>query len=229
MENSETSRKSECDCAEQRERIEAENEAIAGGVAVVVGGYNKEKPPEDDCCPICFDDFNLPCKTNCGHWFCCSCILELWRYTTGFKLCKCPLCGCVITKLVPEPFLLNQQGEDVGQVLKDVHQYNCLNRGGLIGLFLKASMLPHLMRRRSRESFDTRMFRYIFETMRLIGLLLRGLYDGYGLHFFPNGGRGIQIMFEICSWALVFILILDGIWYRWRLRRRLAGLPPMER
>lgn len=30
----------------------------------------KEIPPNDDVCPICFGDYTIPCKTNCGHWFC---------------------------------------------------------------------------------------------------------------------------------------------------------------
>lgn len=38
-----------------------------------------EKPPEDDCCPICFGDFSIPCKTNCGHWF-CGTLLQSFTY-----------------------------------------------------------------------------------------------------------------------------------------------------
>lgn len=30
----------------------------------------KDTPPGDDICPICFGNYNIPCKTNCGHWFC---------------------------------------------------------------------------------------------------------------------------------------------------------------
>lgn len=29
-----------------------------------------DSPPDDDVCAICFGDFSVPCKTNCGHWFC---------------------------------------------------------------------------------------------------------------------------------------------------------------
>ncbi|KAF7139548.1 hypothetical protein RHSIM_Rhsim07G0166100 [Rhododendron simsii] len=30
----------------------------------------KDAPPNDDICPICFENYNIPCKTNCGHWYC---------------------------------------------------------------------------------------------------------------------------------------------------------------
>lgn len=37
---------------------------------------NGETPPDDDCCSICFGDFDIPCKTNCGHWFCGEILLN---------------------------------------------------------------------------------------------------------------------------------------------------------
>lgn len=29
-----------------------------------------EKPPADDVCPICFGNFEVPCRAPCGHWYC---------------------------------------------------------------------------------------------------------------------------------------------------------------
>lgn len=43
---------------------------------VVENHRNGETPPDDDCCSICFGDFDIPCKTNCGHWFCGEILLN---------------------------------------------------------------------------------------------------------------------------------------------------------
>lgn len=33
-----------------------------------------EGPPADDCCPICFGSFSVPCRGPCGHWYCGMCL-----------------------------------------------------------------------------------------------------------------------------------------------------------
>lgn len=47
--------------------VEDVGESKGGG-----GEATKENdgPPVDDCCPICFGDFTVPCKADCGHWYC---------------------------------------------------------------------------------------------------------------------------------------------------------------
>lgn len=41
------------------------NPKVGGG-----GRAEREVPPDDDVCPICFGDFTVPCKSVCGHWYC---------------------------------------------------------------------------------------------------------------------------------------------------------------
>lgn len=51
-----------------------------------VGRENKEagttrctrmdSPPSDDCCPICFSNFVVPCRGPCGHWYCGMALLK---------------------------------------------------------------------------------------------------------------------------------------------------------
>ncbi|XP_051117967.1 uncharacterized protein LOC127242460 isoform X2 [Andrographis paniculata] len=145
-----------------------------GSGSATVGGYNKDKPPEDDCCPICFDEFRFPCRTSCGHWFCSNCIWELWRYSTSVKPCKCPMCNCVVAKLVLDSSVLSQTGVEVGKIIKNIERYNRLAGGGWAGLFQKTLELPMLVRRRSREYLSPLMLRNIYNVARLIGVNFHG-------------------------------------------------------
>ncbi|XP_042015567.1 uncharacterized protein LOC121763582 [Salvia splendens] len=89
------------------------------------GGYRKDRPPEDDCCPICFDDFHVPCRTNCGHWFCGSCLLRLSRFNANFNLFICPVCQSWVYNLVPHSPVLIQPGrEEIDEILGEIEQFN---------------------------------------------------------------------------------------------------------
>ncbi|XP_047964324.1 E3 ubiquitin-protein ligase RNF170-like isoform X3 [Salvia hispanica] len=144
----------------------------------VGGGYcSRDFPPEDDCCAICFDDFNFPSKTSCGHWFCSGCILELWRYRPDSKQCKCPICGCLILNLVMQSSMLIQPGEEVGKIVRDIQLYNNTNLGGFSGLLMKAAGLPLLIRRGLWENLNITMLEYLCNSMHKIG---GGLGSRYG-------------------------------------------------
>ncbi|KAL1566558.1 RING-type E3 ubiquitin transferase [Salvia divinorum] len=180
------------------------------------GGYSsRDFPPEDDCCPICFDDFNFPSKTSCGHWFCSGCILELWRYRPDSKQCKCPICGCLILNLVMQSSILIQPGEEAGNILRDIQLYNNTNLGGFSGLLMKAAGLPLLIRRGLWENMNITMLEYLCNSMHKIGLLLGVVYEVFELQFFPNGGIGIAVWFDLCIYGLVVFLLWDVIWQRW--------------
>ncbi|XP_009787114.1 uncharacterized protein [Nicotiana sylvestris] len=187
-----------------------------------------EKPPEDDCCPICFGDFSIPCKTNCGHWFCASCILQLWRYRSTLQRCKCPICCRPINKLVPEASLLIQQEEDVIELLKKIECYNHLYIGGAYGVFLKVLAIPLLTRRILRSVMDGLMnpdqIRLNYYLMRVLALLLSWIYCSCQFEFIPTGGLGIWRLFDLCAIFMVATFSLAGLYQRWVLRRRVRQL-----
>lgn len=199
----------------------SENGERGKNMSMVGAGYDhKNMPPEDDCCPICFDDFIFPCRTNCGHWFCSSCIMELWRYRASFKQCKCPICGCLILNLVLLSSLLIQPGEEVGKILRDIQLYNSINNRGLSGLLTKAVALPVLIRRGLWENLNLTMLGYICNSMHRIGLLLGILYEVFEFQFFPNGGLGIAVWFDMCIYGVVIFLLWNVIWQRWTMAMR---------
>ncbi|KAL3620844.1 hypothetical protein CASFOL_035756 [Castilleja foliolosa] len=171
---------------------ECENGIVLGGVCEIndkVGGYNKNIPPVDDVCPICFDSFTIPCRSNCGHWFCASCILQLWMFKSSIQPCKCPLCCCRIINLKPEMSSPPENGAAV-EVLKKVNQYNNLYINGTIGVFHKLLALPLFMRRTFGVLIDPDGLRCIYYGMRIIGLILSLLYEKWEFEFVPTGRLG---------------------------------------
>ncbi|XP_075500348.1 uncharacterized protein LOC142538934 [Primulina tabacum] len=192
----------------------------------VRGNYNiNNMAPVDEVCPICFDKFNIPCRTNCGHWFCAGCVMQFWMYRSSIQQCKCPLCCCIINNLAPE---MSQDGlptDDVVEVLKKVRRYNGLSTGGMQGLFQKVLALPLLMNRIIRILIAPDGVRCIYYVMRLLGLLLAFLYEMGEYEFIATGGYGIQRAFHVGASVLSGSLLFIGIAYRCVLRcraRRLA-------
>ncbi|KAJ0561327.1 putative transcription factor C2H2 family [Helianthus annuus] len=116
-------------------------------------------PPVDDCCPICFGSFSAPCRGPCGHWYCGGCIIEYWNHVAAFRPCKCPMCSRLITKLTPEATLYQQQHDDnddagTRQILRSVRQYNCLFVGGACGFVLQVLQLPLFLKRLIQAMMD---------------------------------------------------------------------------
>ncbi|KAG9130621.1 hypothetical protein Leryth_011878 [Lithospermum erythrorhizon] len=146
-----------------------------------------ERPPYDDCCPICFGDFTLPCRTSCGHWFCAGCILEVWHYRAAPQRCKCPICCCLIKNLVPEASLQAQKEEEVVGVLRSVQEYNHLYAGGFHGLLMKVRASPLLTRSIFQNLIDPGRLKQNYYIMRFFALLLASLYHIYECDFIPAG------------------------------------------
>ncbi|KAL8143343.1 hypothetical protein V2J09_016375 [Rumex salicifolius] len=93
----------------------------------------KETPPDDDVCPVCFGDFVVPCRADCGHWFCGSCILQVWNFSSALQACNCPMCSRLIKSLKPHASLLNPVEEEDRKLFTSIQRYNRLFVGGVQG------------------------------------------------------------------------------------------------
>ncbi|KAK8259201.1 hypothetical protein V6Z12_D13G040400 [Gossypium hirsutum] len=147
-----------------------------------------ETPPDDDCCPICFGSFTVPCRSNCGHWYCGSCILQFWNYSSASMPCKCPMCACKIVNLMPEASLQQQQDQDVTQVLKSVQRYNLLFVGGALGYIQqKLRQLPFFMKKIFQGLMDPDANDTYIAEMRLFAMVLSIIYRATPFDFLPTG------------------------------------------
>nr|KJB79273.1 hypothetical protein B456_013G041100 [Gossypium raimondii] len=146
-----------------------------------------ETPPDDDCCPICFGSFTVPCRSNCGHWYCGSCILQFWNYSSASIPCKCPMCACKIVNLMPEASLQQQQDQEVTQVLKSVQRYNLLFVGGALGYIQKLRQLPFFMKKIFQGLMDPDANDTYIAEMRLFAMVLSIIYRATPFDFLPTG------------------------------------------
>ncbi|KAG8502004.1 hypothetical protein CXB51_000223 [Gossypium anomalum] len=224
-----------------------------------IGGNKRlsETPPDDDCCPICFGPFTVPCRSNCGHWYCGeggglhypfviafvseaeihlwvniyrgSCILQFWNYSSASKPCGCPMCTCMIVNLMPEASLEQQpQNQEVAEVLKSVRRYNLLFLGGARGFIQKVLELPFFIKRIFQGLMDPDTNDTYIAEIRLFAMLLSIIYRATPLDFIPTGGIGIGRVFDCSAIILILILRLVGIYRRRRLMQRVRRLATRE-
>lgn len=187
-----------------------------------------ETPPDDDCCPICFGSFTVPCRSNCGHWYCGSCILQFWNYSSASMPCKCPMCACKIVNLMPEASLQQQQDQEVTQVLKSVQRYNLLFVGGALGYIQKLRQLPFFMKKIFQGLMDPDANDTYIAEMRLFAMVLSIIYRATPFDFLPTGGVGIGRVFDFSAITLVLILRLVGIYRRRQLMQRVRQVATVE-
>ncbi|MFQ6620736.1 hypothetical protein Gotur_001519 [Gossypium turneri] len=195
-----------------------------------LGGNKRlsETPPDDDCCPICFGPFTVPCRSNCGHWYCGSCILQFWNYSSASKPCGCPMCTCMIVNLMPEASLEQQpQNQEVAEVLKSVRRYNLLFLGGARG-FIQNNVVLFCSRQQSLYSL------LVYCSVCLTTVMLDVLFcceqavNIFFLLFLAERGIGIGRVFDCSAIILILILRLVGIYRRRRLMQRVRRLAAME-
>ncbi|KAI3445624.1 hypothetical protein Pfo_002289 [Paulownia fortunei] len=187
-----------------------------------------EKPPTDDVCPICFGNFDVPCRAPCGHWYCGSCILQYWNFSAALQPCRCPMCSQRITKLMPEASLYHRHEVEINKVLQKVGDYNRLFVGGISGFMLKFLAIPLYIKRMFREMLNPDRPGVYLHEMRVIALFLGVLYSFIPFDFLRIGRRNIIDVFDYSAFALSFILYLVGLYVRRRRLRNIRELVDMQ-
>ncbi|KAH0783249.1 hypothetical protein KY290_002847 [Solanum tuberosum] len=183
-----------------------------------------EKPPTDDCCPICFGNFVVPCRGPCGHWYCGGCILQYWNYGAALQPCNCPMCSRKLTDLTPEASLYSQQDAEVIEVLKKVRKYNRLFIGGTYGLMLKVLGLPFYMKRVFNEMMNPDRPGAHLNKLRIFAMFLGLLYTFSPFDFLRIGRQNVIDVFDYSAIALSSVLYLVGLYLR---RRRFRHVREM--
>ncbi|XP_062994371.1 E3 ubiquitin-protein ligase RNF170-like [Elgaria multicarinata webbii] len=111
----------------------------------------------DLSCPICLQSATFPVKTNCGHLFCGSCLIEYWKHGAWLGAISCPLCRQKVILLYTIS-CENQPDKQSKQTVYDIRDYN------------------------KRFSGQPRPFTdYLYDMPLLLNLAIRGLFTLGGL------------------------------------------------
>ncbi|XP_074275013.1 uncharacterized protein LOC141599036 isoform X2 [Silene latifolia] len=190
----------------------------------------KETPPNDDVCPVCFGDFTIPCRTSCGHWFCGSCILQVWNHGSPFQPCKCPMCCSHIKSLTPLASTNHYNEDGAEATLKTIEKYNHLFVGGIRGIIPKLRETPLLAKRMFRDMTDPdQAYSNQFHKWRCFAVVLALLYMISPFNFIPPDVNIIQVC-NCFAFLVVGFLKLHGVYTRRRSAQRarqMAARPPV--
>ncbi|KAK6733164.1 hypothetical protein RB195_017119 [Necator americanus] len=112
----------------------------------------------DRTCPICYGTAMYAVLTNCGHMFCCQCIMGYWRHSASLiSPVRCAICRTEVTVLLP----LNWPHDDDDNQLRENNiGLNDYNR---------------------RFSGDRPWLEYLWDLPVLIPYIIRNLFDFNGL------------------------------------------------
>ncbi|KHJ88431.1 zinc finger, C3HC4 type [Oesophagostomum dentatum] len=138
-----------------------------------------EGPDSDRTCPICYGNAQYPVLTNCGHMFCCECIMGYWRHSASLiSPVKCAICRtevgyhkqllivilCLpsivsfeVTVLLPLHWAHDEEDDQLRQNNIGLNDYN------------------------RRFSGDRPWLEYLYDLPVLIPYILRNLFDFNGL------------------------------------------------
>lgn len=132
------------------------NAASQADIQDVKNGENSEKQSDSkdskdrdpaDCCAICLDNIQYGIETNCGHEFCGSCFLDMWRHAGGLNPVSCPLCRRRVDVLHDHFTPEERESEEHEVIRSDINVYNRRFSGVPRSTWETVMDLPVLLRR----------------------------------------------------------------------------------
>ncbi|KAH7845795.1 hypothetical protein Vadar_006159 [Vaccinium darrowii] len=206
----------------------------------------KDKPPNDDLCPICFGNYNIACMTNCGHWFCANCLITFWSHSNKLRPCNCPICTQSIKKLTPMASLNLSTDNEVVEALRKVQGYNRLFEASIRGFILRQRQLsvfswgilhkiPWLLRMLYIGLWDHDNITHNFIIAKFMAMFVTLSYLYLGFNFLPVEGYVMtQFFFQLFTVLPVLLLAALSVYRRFVATGRLPGptfdgpVPPLS-
>lgn len=114
-------------------------------------------PAAGTTCPICLNDVALAVQSNCGHWYCGTCIIAYWRHSSGVGgQLRCPCCRRAIS-LLHSGLTREESEREVGiQLANSIGQYNRRHSGLPVSFLDRVRDTPTLLRWLLAELFSPR-------------------------------------------------------------------------
>lgn len=168
----------------------------------------------DLVCPVCFNNARFATLSNCGHIFCCQCIIAYWRYGNWLGAVTCPVCRAKITLLL-ENFVeadLNETGrEEASRNIRDYNRrFSNEPRSWMDYLRDVPVLVPHLLSR----LFTLDGLMWMFRMRILLCVVAAALYILSPLDVLPEAVFGLLGILDDVFIALLLLLYLSVAYRR---------------
>ncbi|TMS33827.1 hypothetical protein L596_001518 [Steinernema carpocapsae] len=149
----------------------------------------------DQECPICFADAAHPIMTNCGHLFCCSCLIGYWRHAGGHLITpvRCAVCRATVTVLLPMNWNADvvDEGSEAATLSKDLNDYNSRFSRGSRPMMDYVRDLPVLIPYLARQMLTVDGLVLMFRMRMLLCLIGVVIYILCPIDFIPESVFGV--------------------------------------